>query len=1209
MRKILLALTVAAIIVPQARGQNYYVSPTGNDANDGLSVGTAKQTIPAAYAAAPAGATINVMPGDYVLTAPLNLDKAGIKLLGNEGNLPRPNISGASSVLSLIRANQPNIEIRNLCLRIDLTNNRYAIHATSERNWNGLVVEDNLIESTSAGSYFIGFPYVGTNTYGIQIQSPNNYMFTVRNNFIQPLNLSFSYRAIEYGIYANGGYGIIEGNQIRAVSGIFVGKSSSATVVKDNDLWSQLAGVDVNWAKANVTVEGNDLYAGQADFLAVQLIARDNTEAGTTVSFIDNNVQGYQYYGAVVTRTDNALVYDNVFTPAVTADFFTHLHLNTRYVVNASPDLYPPFNGTSVFVKGNVFNGPSAIDDGGTAIEIANFDTRCEFEEVVLGGPGAEANSFAAKLRYFLKMDPRTGDTDDLVINGVAIADVSNPGSQTPIGPANFYVDLSQNLFSVNEAPMGTYAPGDLSQAQLFEIEDKIQHHIDWADLGFVNVKDGESFVTATHDLDSLGAVPSVQRALDAIPAGGVVNVEPTALFNETLNVSKDFTLDAADFTAIENVSLNGGDVTLDGVLKVYGALTLNDGLINAWDSDVYVMNAAPESVVGGNENSYVNGFLRRWLGTGEYAFPVGKTNYQLSNFAFDSPEFNNARVWFNETPVTVGTPLSNPNCSFEFDGGLDNGKWRFYAYSGMSAYSGPAAIVFDLNPLGFSNPAPSYTAYLDGGVSGLCYETAYGMGEINEVSEDGHTLAVLTGACGEPAELSIESPAAVCAGDGTVQIVLDYAAATYAWTGPNDFSSNEQSPSINRIAANSGVYSVVATDAFGCTAIGSVEVTIYALPTAPEIVSPLFSCSESEGVSPGFDDNGENQLRWYTGMLESVPFSTESTLLITQPVTYYVSVYNTVTGCEGERVEADIYVAPKPSFVGTENLGASQARPRWRKAPSWVSDPLNFPYGNFEVQYIRTNPNPQTVWTIVPSYIADTTVLLSGLSGGTSYQVRVRYECLEGWSAWSDTNVTTRFTTAVAVCSTPANPTTTAAGSGSRNIFWGVSANAISYAVANGNVLHAPTTWPVTIVDAAFTNVTLTGLNPTINYRCRVLANCSSPYNNTILTTGTSAWTATSTTYKPNARFARNASASFDVSVFPNPNAGVFTLALSADVAGTAQVEVLDVAGRTVLKTRFEVEAGENSREIRLPQAAPGLYTVKCAYNGTTGYFKTIVE
>ncbi|MCS7086638.1 MAG: fibronectin type III domain-containing protein, partial [Bacteroidia bacterium] len=474
------------------------------------------------------------------------------------------------------------------------------------------------------------------------------------------------------------------------------------------------------------------------------------------------------------------------------------------------------------------------------------------------------------------------------------------------------------------------------------------------------------------------------------------------------------------------------------------------------------------------------------------------------------------------------------------------------------------ASIAFDLNPQGFSNPpAPSYSAFLDGSTAGQCHSTAYGDGEINSVSASGHVLAVLAGACGAPIELTIDEPAPVCAGPGTVQIVLNHTAVSYAWTGPNGFSSTDQSPLVPRNAANSGVYSVVATDAFGCLAVGSVNVTINPLPTTPGgFVSPLFSCATSETLAPTFPNDGNHQLRWYVSMSAPSPFSTANSLTITAPVTYYVSVANTVTGCESARVEAEVNVAPKPQTVGVENITASQARPRWRKAPLWVSSP-GFPYGKFQVQYIRVNPNPENSWTTATSNLADTTLLLTGLSAQTTYQFRVRYECLGGWSAWSDTNVATRFTTLAATCNTPATPTTSFNSSTSRNLSWGPTGSAISYAVANGNVLNPPASWPVHIVSAPNTTYTWTGLSSSINYRCRVLANCTSPYSNTAPTAGSSAWSATSATYKTtNPRLAQNSSSGFDVDVYPNPNAGAFTVAVACEEPGVVGVEVLDVMG-----------------------------------------------
>jgi hypothetical protein len=53
-------------------------------------------------------------------------------------------------------------------------------------------------------------------------------------------------------------------------------------------------------------------------------------------------------------------------------------------------------------------------------------------------------------------------------------------------------------------------------------------------------------------------------------------------------------------------------------------------------------------------------------------------------------------------------------------------------------------------------------------------------------------------------------------------------AGLTFAWTGPNNFSSTQQNPSRNASLANEGEYTVTVTNAAGCTASSSVMVDVY---------------------------------------------------------------------------------------------------------------------------------------------------------------------------------------------------------------------------------------------------------------------------------------------------------------------------------------------------------------------------------------------
>jgi hypothetical protein len=64
----------------------------------------------------------------------------------------------------------------------------------------------------------------------------------------------------------------------------------------------------------------------------------------------------------------------------------------------------------------------------------------------------------------------------------------------------------------------------------------------------------------------------------------------------------------------------------------------------------------------------------------------------------------------------------------------------------------------------------------------------------------------------------------------------------TYAWSGPNGFTSNQQNPSIPKVGlANEGIYSVTATSLNGCTAEAKTTVKILqAIQTAATCNSPV---------------------------------------------------------------------------------------------------------------------------------------------------------------------------------------------------------------------------------------------------------------------------------------------------------------------------------------------------------------------------------
>lgn len=94
-----------------------------------------------------------------------------------------------------------------------------------------------------------------------------------------------------------------------------------------------------------------------------------------------------------------------------------------------------------------------------------------------------------------------------------------------------------------------------------------------------------------------------------------------------------------------------------------------------------------------------------------------------------------------------------------------------------------------------------------------------------------------------------ISNIAPICSGD-TLKLNVDDTAAltTYSWNGPAGFSSNAKSPSINNSSTtNSGQYTVLNTNKYGCIASDTVDALIKPLPNQVDGSSNSPICSKSD--------------------------------------------------------------------------------------------------------------------------------------------------------------------------------------------------------------------------------------------------------------------------------------------------------------------------------------------------------------------------
>ncbi len=199
---------------------------------------------------------------------------------------------------------------------------------------------------------------------------------------------------------------------------------------------------------------------------------------------------------------------------------------------------------------------------------------------------------------------------------------------------------------------------------------------------------------SATHTLDFNGNVLYVSGDFTNQTTGNTVQATSTGS-TLVFNGSSAQTYSDPGSDPFLNVTVNQSavsTVTLNNTLRITGTLTLTKGLLVApvaVSREVRVENTAPAAVNAGNANSFVAGFLRRYLNNtgGSYDFPVGlqtPQRYSRINFNFSgNPGVHNLLARFDAwtPPTPSGTPIAECGANYGTCPMLNNGYWTVNAY------------------------------------------------------------------------------------------------------------------------------------------------------------------------------------------------------------------------------------------------------------------------------------------------------------------------------------------------------------------------------------------------------------------------------------------------------------------------------------------------------------------------------------------------
>lgn len=194
-------------------------------------------------------------------------------------------------------------------------------------------------------------------------------------------------------------------------------------------------------------------------------------------------------------------------------------------------------------------------------------------------------------------------------------------------------------------------------------------------------------------------------------------------------------------------------------------------------------------------------------------------------------------------------------------------------------------------------------------------------------------TGRVLVGApaC-SPAAPVASNDGAVCPGE-SIHLSADGTSGTYSWTGPNGFTSSQQSPTISdATAAMAGVYEVTVTVA-GCTSpAGTTTVTVKPAIEQPEITAPQSVAPGATGVIASVASNEGSSYTWsiMNGSITGGQGSPQITFTAGTTGSVTLRVFETLDGCNSPVAERVVSIFGPPQNVVATAVSANEVAVSW---------------------------------------------------------------------------------------------------------------------------------------------------------------------------------------------------------------------------------------------------------------------------------------
>ncbi len=636
-----------------------------------------------------------------------------------------------------------------------------------------------------------------------------------------------------------------------------------------------------------------------------------------------------------------------------------------------------------------------------------------------------------------------------------------------------------------------------------------------------------------------------------------------------------------------ENLTINNSmGVTLQSDVTTNAVVIFTSGKVNTSSAAKLILGTSGNHA-GSGSTSFVNGPMSKSTGsTTAFIFPVGKgSTYRPLEI---TPQSGSPTTWTGEyfasaysntssvqSPiVSVSTAeyfvldrsgVSPSNATVKLNWGAGSGftdtlglrvaRWNGAAWenAGKSASTGDASagsitsnVVSSFSPFTFGRVATNTITTLNTSQPGYCQGTymdvpftstgTYNSGNIYTVQ-----LSDLNGSFTSPISIgSINSTA----NNGTIFCFTAYTLLPGTTYRIRVISSNPAivgTPTISDLII-SGMQNASILASPGTTVCPSGTVTL-------SLTSSYFS------------------YHWSIG-------STETSVSVGAGFNYSVVVSN-IDGCvDTGFITINSSPCDAPTNDTATNITGTGVKISWTGNDCAVK---------YRIQYRVVGVTAWTTKTVAAPTLFKS---LTGLLSSTNYEYHVRTDCNTNGSIASAYTAIKTFTTPCN-CAKPTTINVSNITQTGASINWAGNTCAVKYRLQYRK--QGVTAWTTTTITAPIVTKTLTNLlaNTTYEYHLRSDCNATGSLNSGFTTTQTF------TTALRLEDVAANISA-YDLSIFPNPSDGNFSLHINAGIEGIGVLKFTDILGREILNSSVTLTNGENIFNYSLHNVSSGIYFVE---------------